>query len=166
MSVTRVPVRTSTPSRSSCRWADADRSGGIGRQHPVHRLDEDDPGVGRVDRPEIAPERVARDLAERARQLDAGRAAADEHERHPLAPPFRIGFALRGLERDEDAPPDLGRILERLEARARSLAQSSWPKYVWCAPVATISVSYAIGAAVGERGPRAGRGRCRRPRRG
>ena len=49
-------------------------------------------------------------------QLDAGRPAADQHEGHPLASPFRIGFPFRGLERDEDAPPDLGRVLEGLEA--------------------------------------------------
>ena len=87
----------------------------VGRQDPLHGLDEDDLGVGRVDRPEIAPERVARDLAQRARQLDTGRPAADDHERHPLAPPFRIGFPFRGLECDEDAPPDLRGVLEGLE---------------------------------------------------
>ena len=57
--------------------------GRIGRQDPVHRLDEDDPGLARPDRPEVALERVVGDLAERAGELDAGRSAADEHERHP-----------------------------------------------------------------------------------
>ena len=102
MSMTRVLVRTSTPSRSSCLRAEAERSGGIGRQHPVHRLDEDDLRVRRTDGPEVALERVAGDLAERAGELDPGRAAADEHERHPLAPPVRVGLAFGGLERDED----------------------------------------------------------------
>ena len=58
--------------------------GRIRRQHAVHRLDEDDLRVRRTDRPEVTLERVARDLAERAGELDAGRAAADDHERHPL----------------------------------------------------------------------------------
>ena len=85
------------------------------RQDPVHRLDEDDPGVGRVDRPEIALERVARDLAEGACEFDARRPATDEHEGHPLATPFRISFPFRGLERDEDAPSDLDGVLDGLE---------------------------------------------------
>ncbi len=66
---------------------------------------------------EIALERVARDLAEGAGELDAGRAAADEHERHPFAAAFRVGLAFGGLERDEDPPADLGRVLDGLEAR-------------------------------------------------
>ena len=57
----------------------------------------------------------------RARQLDAGRPAADDHERHPLAPPVRIGFPFRGLERDEDALADLQGVLEGLEARRHGL---------------------------------------------
>ena len=71
----------------------------------------------RPDRPEIAPERVVGDLAERPGQLDAGRPAADEHERHPGPPPVGVGLALGGLEGDEDPPADLGRVLDGLEAR-------------------------------------------------
>ena len=86
--------RCGRPGSSSGPRPRAARAGGcadrstrrVGRQDPVHRLDEDDPGVGRVDRAEVAPERVVGDLAERARQLDPGRAAADDHERHPLGP--------------------------------------------------------------------------------
>ena len=66
-----------------------------------------------VDRAEIALERVVRDLAERAGQLDAGRAAADDDERHPGAPPLGVGLALGGLEGDQDPAPDL-------ESRPRS----------------------------------------------
>ena len=91
-------------------------SGRVRRQHPVHGLDEDDLRVGGTDRPEVALERVAGDLAERPGQLDPGRAAADEHERHPLAAPLRVGLALGGLEGDEDLAADLGRVLDGLEA--------------------------------------------------
>ena len=49
-------------------------------------------------------------------ELDAGRPATDQHERHPLASPLRIGFPFRGLERDEDPPPDLDGVLEGLQA--------------------------------------------------
>ena len=89
----------------------------VGRQDPVHRLDEQDPGVGRVDRAEVAAERVAGDLAERSGQLDARRPAADDDERHPLAPPLGIVLALGRLERDQDPPPDLGGVVDRLQAR-------------------------------------------------
>ena len=89
----------------------------VGRQDPVHRLDEDDPGVARVDGPEVAPERVAGDLAERPGELDAGRPAADEDEGHPRPAPLGVGLALGGLEGDEDPPADLGRVLDGLEAR-------------------------------------------------
>ena len=89
--------------------------GRIRRQDPIHRLDQDDPGLVRPDRPEVALERVVGDLAQRAGQLDPGRAAADQHERHPRPAPLRVGFALGGLEGDQDPPPDLGRVLDRLE---------------------------------------------------
>ena len=60
-------------------------------------------------------QRVVRDLAERAGELDAGRAAADEDERHPGAAPLGIGLPLGGLERDQDPAPDLEGVLDRLE---------------------------------------------------
>ena len=91
-------------------------AGRIARQDPVHRLDEDDPGVGWVDRPEVAPERVVRDLAERAWQLHAGRPAADDDERHPLAAALGDVLALRRLEGDEDPAADLEGVVDRLEA--------------------------------------------------
>ena len=81
------------------------------------RLDQEDPRVLRADRAEVAPQRVVRDLAERAGELDAGRAAADDDERHPRPPPLGIGLALGGLERDEDPAADLRRVVDRLEAR-------------------------------------------------
>ena len=92
----------------------------IRRQDPVHRLDEEDPRPGRVDRAEVAAERVAGDLAEGAGQLDAGRPAADEHERHPLAPPLGVVLALGRLERDQDPAPDL-------EARRRATSGPARP---------------------------------------
>ena len=55
------------------------------------------------------------DLAERAGELDAGRAAADDHERHPRRAPSRVGLALGGLEGDEDPAADLGGVLDGLE---------------------------------------------------
>ena len=73
--------------------------------------------MGRVDRAEVALQGVFRDLAESAGQLDPGRATADDDERHPLGPADRIGFTLGRLEGDEDPPSDLGRVLDRFQAR-------------------------------------------------
>jgi hypothetical protein len=86
-------------------------------QDPIQRLHEHDPGLGRIDGPEIAAQRVAGDLAQRAGQLGAGGPAAHDHERHPLRSPGRDRLALGGLERDQDPPSDLDRILDRLQPR-------------------------------------------------
>ena len=40
----------------------------------------------------------------------------DDRERHPFAHDFEIGFALRGLVSDQDAPADFKRILDRFES--------------------------------------------------
>jgi hypothetical protein len=40
----------------------------------------------------------------------------DENERHPFRPPLGVGLALGGLEGNEDAPADLGRVIDCLEA--------------------------------------------------
>ena len=95
----------------------ADRSGGYGgriRSIASTRMIRASPG--RI-APEVALERVVGDLAERARELDAGRPAADHDERHPFAASRRVGLALGGLEGDQDPAADLGRVLDRLEAR-------------------------------------------------
>ena len=84
------------------------------------RLDEHDARRVRVDVAELLA-RLAGDLGKRSGKLDARRAAADEHERQQPLLPRRVGFALRALERDENAAPDVERILERLQAgRVRS----------------------------------------------
>ena len=118
--VTALPTRTSTPSRSSARRADSRRSSG---------------NDGRIDGPAsirmmraIAgstasnsdSQRLPRDLAERAGQLDAGRAAADQHERQQ--PPLidRVRLALGLFERQQQPPPNRQRIVERLQARRRA----------------------------------------------
>jgi hypothetical protein len=91
--------------------------GRVGRQDAVEGLDEDDPGVGRVDRAEVAPERVVGDLAQRAGQLHPGRASAHHHEGHPLLPTLDVRLAFGGFERDEDPSPDADGVVDRLEAR-------------------------------------------------
>ncbi len=68
-----------------------------------------------MDAAEIVTERLARDFGQRARQFDAGRPAADDDERQQALLRLRIGLALGGFERQEHPPPDLQRIVERLE---------------------------------------------------
>ncbi len=163
MFVTRVPVRTVTPSRSSWRRAEADRSGGYGGSTRSMASIKDDPGIGRIDRPEVPAERVPGDLAERARQLDTGGAAPDQHEGHPRPTPLRVSFPFRGLEGDEDAPPDLGRVLEGLEAR-RHARPFVVPEVGVAGAGRDDERVVGDGALVRHAGPRGARHRCRWPR--
>ena len=66
-------------------------------------------------------QRVARDLAQGARQLDAGGPATDDHEGHPGLPGIGIGLTLGALEGQQDAPPDRQRVIDGLEARREGL---------------------------------------------
>ena len=84
--VTTEPVRTSTPSRSSdvarrvaqrARETCAQDVRAAFEQHDARRL--------RADAAEVLPQRLPRDLGERAGQLDAGRPAADDDERQQPA---------------------------------------------------------------------------------
>ena len=72
--------------------------------------------IARIDAAEFAAQRVARDLGERAGELDAGRAAADDDEGEPGGALAPDRFALGVLEGGEDARADLERVVERLQA--------------------------------------------------
>ena len=164
----RRRASSSGPRRRAARAGAAptpDRSGGYGgrtRSIASTRMIRASP---ELDRPEVALERVVGDLAERARQLDPGRAAADEHERHPRAPPLGIGLALGRLEGDQDPAADLGRVLDGLEpGRDR--------RPLGMVEVRVMRAGRDDQRVVGDRarrppgGPRGARGRCRSPRRG
>ena len=69
--------------------------------------------LARVDRAEVAPQRVARQLGDLPRHLDAGRAAADDDERELGVALPCVRLALGGLERGEQPTA---------HARARSRA--------------------------------------------
>ena len=86
------------------------------RQDRWSSLDKDDARGTRVDGSEFVAKRLPRDLRERAGQLDAGWAAADQRERQQLPPARRIGFAFRALERQQHAAADLERIFKRLQS--------------------------------------------------
>ena len=60
---------------------------------------------------------MARDFRERARELHAGRTAADNDEGEEPPGGLRIGFLFGGLERQQDPSPDLQRVVQGLEPR-------------------------------------------------
>ena len=84
-------------------------------------FNEDDARVRGVDATEVAFEDVAAKFGEGAGQLDAGRAAADDHKRHQPLPHHRVGFALRFLERQQHFMTDADGVLQRFEARGELL---------------------------------------------
>ena len=73
--------------------------GRIGGEDAVGCFDEQHVGVGRIDVAEFVAQRVARDLGQRAGQLDAGGAAADDHEVEQHASPLGDSAAARPLRR-------------------------------------------------------------------
>ena len=60
---------------------------------------------------------MARNLGDRARHLDTGGAAADDHERQEPLPLGLIARELRLLEPEQDVAADAGGVLDALEPR-------------------------------------------------
>ena len=79
-------------------------------------LDEVNLGRLRADTPELPAQRVPGYLDHAPGELDAGRAAADDREAQPVGARHRIGLELGTLERGENPPAQVERVLERLEA--------------------------------------------------
>jgi hypothetical protein len=65
----------------------------------------------------IARDGLSRDLLDRPGELHAGRPAADDAEGQFGAARRIAAFVLGRLERQEDAPPQLGRVFDALETR-------------------------------------------------
>jgi hypothetical protein len=74
-----------------------------------------------VDVAEVARQREAAHLTQRARQLHAGGPAAHDHEGEERALSRRVALDLRAFVGGEHAPPDLRRLLQGLEARRELL---------------------------------------------
>ena len=102
--------------------ASAGRSRAGGRLASTSRIAR----LARVDRAEVALQRVARELADLAGHLDAGRAGADDDEGQLGARSSGRSRA-RPLERGQDARADGERALQRLDL-GRDALHSSWPK--------------------------------------
>ena len=84
------------------------------RQRRAAAVEQQDPGVLRLDVPVLAAQRLGRDLADLPGQFHAGRPGADQGEGEPAGPFGRVGGGLGHLERAEDPPPDLHRVLDGL----------------------------------------------------
>ena len=140
IAVTRVLRRTWTPSRSSCRLAEAERSAGkVGRMRSTAST-----RMIRASRGSIA--RKSR------RRVSRAISPSDPASSTPVGPPPTSTNVIQARRRSSSASRSAAskamRIRRRISvASSRVLspgaagAQSSWPKYVWCAPVATIRKS-------------------------
>ena len=94
------------------------------------RLDQDHADLGRVNLAEIVAHDEAAQFLGRARQLHAGRPAADDDNGHQLLQLLGIVGQLGLLEGEQDFAADAQRVVDRLEAGARSPPtlddRSSW----------------------------------------
>ena len=130
---TRTPVRTSTPSSRSCARAPLGELRRERRRSRSARLDQHDAGLVGPNVVKVVAQDVAREIGDRARQLDAGRPAAD-HDEGQEPPPLVAdrAVALGRLEGQQHPPPHLERVVEILEARGVS-APSRRGRSSWCA---------------------------------
>ena len=153
--------------------------------HALAGVEQDHPRRARVDPPEVALHRVAREDRELPGDLDAGRPAADDDERQPLVAGGGIGSALGLLEGAEDPVAEVDRVLERLQpardllplvvAEVGRLAAAGDDQAVVVEPLAAVEHDLSpLDVDVGHRGHQRGRvrlalehvrGSARRPRR-
>jgi hypothetical protein len=80
-------------------------------------VEQDHARARRVDRTEVAAQRAVRELGDLPGHLHAGGAGAHDDERQPPAPRLRVELALCHLERAENAPAQLERVVDRLQPR-------------------------------------------------
>ena len=74
-----------------------------------------------VDVAEVGRQRVLRQFGDGAGEFDAGRTGADDDEGQKRRAPLRIALALGALEGHQNAPPQRGGVLQRLQARRERL---------------------------------------------
>ena len=115
--VTRAPRRSSTPRSVSSSVAARDRlwpNVARGSSPPSTMITRIDRGSNDT---EVAPQRARRELANLARDLDSGGTGADDDDGEPFALLRRVSRDLGDLERAEDAPAQLERVVDRLHTR-------------------------------------------------
>ena len=116
-STTLVFVRTTTPSFSSWRRAEAERPGGnVASTRSIASTSTMRASCGLIDRKSLRSVSLAISPSAPASSTPVGPPPIED-EGHPRLPLDRIGLALGGLERDQDPAPDLRRVVDGLEAR-------------------------------------------------
>ncbi len=90
---------------------------GIGGQDAGPALEQHHRRLTRIDVPEIARQGVSPQLGDCGGHLDAGRAAANHHEREMRVTPGGVGLTLSLLEGEEHALPDIEGVVQGLEPR-------------------------------------------------
>ena len=93
----------------------------IRRQHAIGSVQKQDASFLGADGAELVFQRVASDLAQRARELDARGAGAYNHECQPCAAEDRIALPLGSLEREQDLVADARRVFDRFQTRGYML---------------------------------------------
>jgi hypothetical protein len=111
-----APVRTVDAEAAKILGRALRQALGEGRQDPRAGLEQIDPGLGRVDGVEVLGEAMAGDLGERPGELDAGRAATDDHEGELAVALGLVSAPLGRLEGEQDPAADHQGVLEALEA--------------------------------------------------
>jgi len=86
-------------------------------QHRRGRVEQDDPGLARVDAPELVAQRAMRELGNLAGHLNPRRPCAHDHEGHQPGALFLVLGQLGHLEAAEDAPPQLECVVDALHPR-------------------------------------------------
>ena len=114
-SVTAVLSSTSTPSIRASRWLPREPFGERGEE-PRTGLHEDDARGACLDIAEVGRQRLAGELGKRAGDLHAGRPAADDHEREQASALVRAHLGFRLLEGHENSAPEVGGVLDLLDA--------------------------------------------------
>jgi hypothetical protein len=94
---------------------------GEGGQDARTALEENDPGLARVDDAEVARHALPGDLGKRPGQLHARGAAADHHEGEQGAALRPVQASLGGFVGQQHAPPDLECVFQRLETGGEQL---------------------------------------------
>ena len=116
--VTAAPSRTSTPSFIE-REARLLGQGRVKRrQQAIGGLDENDVGFTRVDHPEIRSQRLSGEFGDGSGHLHARRSAADDDEVEEAPSLGRVRLGLGLFEGDEDALPQIGRVVDALQTRS------------------------------------------------
>jgi len=97
------------------------KPGRIARENPVAGFEKENGGLSRIDSAEVPPKSEARQLGDRAGQLNPGRPRPDDDERELPPTDLRVGCPLGPLEGQQNPAANLTGVLQGLEPRREGL---------------------------------------------